>query len=63
MIFGGPPVQIVMGGRPRTVQLGGPMPKVRIGEVRRTDLVAGKINLIVDAKQMFPIYLDAKPQR
>uniref|UniRef100_A0A224X4V7 Pre-mRNA cleavage complex 2 protein Pcf11 n=1 Tax=Panstrongylus lignarius TaxID=156445 RepID=A0A224X4V7_9HEMI len=63
MIFGGPPVQIVMGGRPRMVQLGGPMPKVRIGEVPRTDLVAGKINLIVDAKQMFPIYLDAKPQR
>lgn len=63
MIFGGPPVQIILGGQPRMVQLSGPMPKLRIGEVPRTDLVAGKINLIVDAKKMFPIYLDAKPQR
>ncbi|XP_073991585.1 uncharacterized protein [Rhodnius prolixus] len=63
MIFGGPPVQIMLGGQRKMVQLSGPMPKLRIGEVPRTDLVAGKINLIIDAKKMFPIYLDAKPQR
>ncbi|KAK9497364.1 hypothetical protein O3M35_004697 [Rhynocoris fuscipes] len=61
--FGGPPIQIMLDGRIRMVQLTGPMPKVKIGDRPRNDLLVGKINLIVDARKMFPIYLDAKPQK
>jgi pre-mRNA cleavage complex 2 protein Pcf11 len=45
------------------VKLDGPPPQVKIGLVKRTDLVAGKINLVIDAKNMVPVFLDAKPQR
>ncbi|GLH15248.1 Uncharacterized protein GBIM_19614 [Gryllus bimaculatus] len=61
--FGGPPVSIEMGGKIRLVKLEGPPPQVKIGMIKRTDLVAGKINLIINARNMVPIFLDAKPQR
>jgi pre-mRNA cleavage complex 2 protein Pcf11 len=62
-IFGGPPAMIEIGGKKHIVQLEGPPPKVKIGSVKRTDLVAGKINLIINDKNVVPVYLDAKPQR
>ncbi|KAG8225210.1 hypothetical protein J437_LFUL009055, partial [Ladona fulva] len=61
--FGGPPISVDLDdGRRHYVELAGPPPQVRIGTERRTDLVAGKINLIIDARDMVPIFLDAKPQ-
>ncbi|KAJ9595834.1 hypothetical protein L9F63_012989, partial [Diploptera punctata] len=62
-LFGGPPVNIEIGGKMHTVKLEGPPPQVKIDVVKRTDLVAGKINLIINAKIMVPVFLDAKPQR
>lgn len=61
--FGGSPLGVIIDGKPRLVHLEGPLPQVDIGKVKRTDLVAGKINLIVDATQMCPVYLDAKVQK
>ncbi|XP_033607972.1 uncharacterized protein LOC111866139 isoform X3 [Cryptotermes secundus] len=61
--FGGPPVTIEIDGKMHVVRLEGPPPKVKIGLLKRTDLVAGKINLIINAKTMVPVFLDAKPQR
>ncbi|XP_066998871.2 uncharacterized protein [Anabrus simplex] len=60
--FGGPPIPIEIDGKIRMVKLEGPPPPVKIG-FKRTDLVAGKINLIINARTMVPIFLDAKPQR
>lgn len=61
--FGGQPLGVIIDGKPRLVHLEGPLPQVDIGKVKRTDLVAGKINLIVNATQMCPVYLDAKVQK
>lgn len=61
--FGGSPLGVIIDGKPRLVHLEGPLPQVDIGKEKRTDLVAGKINLIVDATQMCPVYLDAKVQK
>lgn len=61
--FGGPPCGIIIDGVPRMIQLEGPPPQVTICTEKRTDLVAGKINMIVDAKHMCPVFLDAKPQK
>ncbi|CAH1634941.1 unnamed protein product [Spodoptera littoralis] len=61
--FGGQPFGVIIDGKPRLVHLEGPMPQVDIGKAKRTDLVAGKINLIVNATQMHPVYLDAKVQK
>ncbi|XP_075982116.1 pcf11 cleavage and polyadenylation factor subunit isoform X2 [Anticarsia gemmatalis] len=61
--FGGQPLGVIIDGKPRLVHLEGPMPQVDIGKVKRTDLVAGKINLIVNATQIYPVYLDAKVQK
>lgn len=61
--FGGQPLGVIIDGKPRLVHLEGPLPQVDIGKSKRTDLVAGKINLIVNATQMCPVYLDAKVQR
>ncbi|VEN50303.1 unnamed protein product [Callosobruchus maculatus] len=56
-------IRIELDGVPTTVKLAGPTPQVKIGERRRTDLVAGKISMFVDAVIMVPVFLDAKPQR
>ncbi|XP_041969984.1 pre-mRNA cleavage complex 2 protein Pcf11 isoform X2 [Aricia agestis] len=61
--FGGQPVGVIIDGKPRLVHLEGPLPQVDIGKIKRTDLVAGKINLIIDATQICPVYLDAKVQK
>jgi hypothetical protein len=42
--------------------LEGPNPQVNIVLVERTELVAGKINLIVNDENLVPVFLDAKPQ-
>lgn len=60
--FGGPPVPILLNGKVRALKLEGPAPQVSIGSERRTDLVAGKIKLIIDATTMVPVFLDSKPQ-
>lgn len=61
--FGGPGVGIELDGQIRVVKMEGPPPHVKIGTEKRTDLVAGKINLIINARQMVPVFLDAKPQK
>lgn len=61
--FGGPGIGIQIDGKMKVVKLDGPPPHVKIGTVKRTDLVAGKINLIINARQMVPVFLDAKPQK
>jgi pre-mRNA cleavage complex 2 protein Pcf11 len=61
--FGGPPVTIEIGGKKHIVKLEGPTPEVKIGLVKRTDLVAGKIHLIINDSEMVPVFLDARPQR
>lgn len=59
--FGGPGISISLNGVTTTVKLDGPPPQVRIGGPK-TNLVGGKINLIVDAKTIVPIFLDSKVQ-
>ncbi|XP_063537614.1 pre-mRNA cleavage complex 2 protein Pcf11 [Cydia strobilella] len=61
--FGGAPLGAIIDGKPRLIHLEGPLPQVDIGKLKRTDLVGGKINLIVDATQMCPVFLDAKVQK
>ncbi|KMQ93559.1 pre-mrna cleavage complex 2 protein pcf11 [Lasius niger] len=60
--FGGMPITIELGGKTVGVKLEGPPPQVKIGTVKRTDLVVAKINLIINARNMVPVFLDAKPQ-
>ncbi|XP_015603412.1 uncharacterized protein LOC107271676 isoform X2 [Cephus cinctus] len=60
--FGGPAITIELGDKKVNVKLEGPPPQVKIGTVKRTDLVVGKINLIINARNMVPVFLDAKPQ-
>ena len=60
--FGGPAITVNFGGKKVNVKLEGPSPQVKIGTVKRTDLVVAKINLIINAKNMVPVFLDAKPQ-
>lgn len=61
--FGGMASKVLICGRLRSVRLGGPPPMIRIGLVKRTDLVAGTVSLYVNAKDSFSFYLDAKPQK
>ncbi|EZA52087.1 Pre-mRNA cleavage complex 2 protein Pcf11 [Ooceraea biroi] len=60
--FGGMPITIDLSGKKISVKLEGPPPQVKIGTVKRTDLVVAKINLIINARNMVPVFLDAKPQ-
>lgn len=60
--FGGPPIYVELDGKLAMIKIDGPAPQVKIGNVKRTDLVAGKVNLIVDAKTIVPIYLDGRTQ-
>lgn len=62
-IFGGKAVPVEVDGRMAMVRLEGPPPQVRIGTDRRTDLVCGKIQLIIDAKTIIPVFLDARVQQ
>lgn len=60
--FGGQPITVDLGNKKVSLKLEGPPPQVKVGNVKRTDLVLGKINLIINARSMVPIFLDAKPQ-
>uniref|UniRef100_A0A182QI56 CID domain-containing protein n=1 Tax=Anopheles farauti TaxID=69004 RepID=A0A182QI56_9DIPT len=59
--FGDPPTTIMLDGKPRVLKIAGPAPQVKIGASRK-DLVAGKINMIVDANFIIPVFLDCKVQ-
>ncbi|XP_037712495.1 uncharacterized protein LOC119548976 isoform X2 [Drosophila subpulchrella] len=59
--FGGPPVSVPIGNKMHVIKAEGPPPNVDIGRVRR-DLVVGKINMIVDAHTIVPLFLDARQQ-
>uniref|UniRef100_A0A182VVW6 Pre-mRNA cleavage complex 2 protein Pcf11 n=1 Tax=Anopheles minimus TaxID=112268 RepID=A0A182VVW6_9DIPT len=59
--FGDNPSTIMLDAKPRVFKIAGPAPQVKIGDSRK-DLVAGKINMIVDAKYMIPVFLDCKMQ-
>ncbi|XP_011308584.1 uncharacterized protein [Fopius arisanus] len=60
--FGGPPITVDLGSKKVSIKLEGPPPQVKIGSVKRTDLVIAKINLIINARTMVPVFLDSKPQ-
>lgn len=60
--FGGPPIKVRFDGQSHFIRLDGKPPKVDIG-VKRLDLVAGKINIVINDEHTFPVFLDAKPQR
>lgn len=59
--FGGPAVTLPIGNKLHVLKAEGPPPNVDIGRVRR-DLVVGKINMIVDAHTIVPLFLDARQQ-
>ena len=61
--FTGQPIQVRFGDVLRSVSLVGREPGKDIGKCKRTDLVAGKINIIIDEEFAFPVFLDSKPQR
>ena len=60
--FGGRPITVDLGNKKVSIKLEGPPPQVKIGTTKRTDLVLGKINLIINARNMVPVFLDSKPQ-
>ncbi|KAH8297241.1 hypothetical protein KR044_008570 [Drosophila immigrans] len=59
--FGGPAVSLPIGNKLHVLKAEGPPPNVDIGRVRR-DLVVGKINMIVDAHTIVPLFLDGRQQ-
>lgn len=59
--FGGPAMPIPINNKMHLLQAEGPPPQVHIGILRR-DLVVGKINMIIDARNIIPVFLDANPQ-
>uniref|UniRef100_A0AAG5D028 Pre-mRNA cleavage complex 2 protein Pcf11 n=1 Tax=Anopheles atroparvus TaxID=41427 RepID=A0AAG5D028_ANOAO len=59
--FGDAPTSIFLDGKLRIFKIAGPAPQVKIGG-NRNDLVAGKINMIVDAEYIIPVFLDCKVQ-
>ncbi|XP_055637701.1 uncharacterized protein LOC129776214 [Toxorhynchites rutilus septentrionalis] len=59
--FGDPPSNITLDGVTRVFKISGPAPQVKIGN-SRNDLVAGKINMIVNAETIIPVFLDAQVQ-
>ncbi|XP_074026105.1 pcf11 cleavage and polyadenylation factor subunit isoform X2 [Leptinotarsa decemlineata] len=61
--FFGSVIRIDLNGVSTTLKLEGPPPPVKIGDTKRTDLVAGKINVCIDAKVVVPVFLDAKVQK
>ncbi|CAL8089630.1 unnamed protein product [Orchesella dallaii] len=63
MYFGGPPKKIFLEGRPHSFQLISQAPQVSVGQVPRYDLVAGRVNLTIDAVSNAPVYLDEKLQK
>lgn len=60
--FGGPPIKVRLDYKTNYIKLEGPPPSVNIGNVKRLDIVAGKISIIINDQHKFPVFLDAKPQ-
>ena len=61
--FGGKPITVHLAGQPRTVYLDGKPPNVNIGPITNTEFVAGKVQLVIHAKKVVNLFVDAKPQR
>ncbi|XP_053644787.2 pre-mRNA cleavage complex 2 protein Pcf11 isoform X4 [Cherax quadricarinatus] len=61
--FGGKPITVHLAGQPRIVSLDSKPPNVNISPVRNTEFLAGKIQLVINAKKVVNLFLDAKPQR
>ncbi|KAG0706572.1 Pre-mRNA cleavage complex 2 protein Pcf11 [Chionoecetes opilio] len=61
--YGGKPITVHLAGQPRTVYLDGKPPNVNIGPITNTEFVAGKVQLVIHAKKVVNLFLDAKPQR
>lgn len=61
--FGGKEISVHLAKKDRSIKLDGKPPKVDIGKIKNYDYVAGKIELIINAKKMVPLFLDAKPQK
>lgn len=59
--FNNQPTHILLDGKVRVVRINGQAPEVKICR-KRMDLVLGKINLIIDAKLIIPVFLDVKMQ-
>lgn len=59
--FNNRPTQIVLDGKLRTIKIDGKAPEVKVGK-ERPDLVLGRINVIVDAEQIIPAFLDTSTQ-
>ncbi|XP_043289393.1 uncharacterized protein [Venturia canescens] len=60
--FGGLPIKVDLGNKKVSVKLEGPPPQVKIGSVKRRELVVGKVHLILDARELVPVFVDSKPQ-
>lgn len=60
--FGGLPIKVDLGNKKVSVKLEGPPPQVKIGSIKRTDLIVGKVHLILDARELVPVFVDSKPQ-
>lgn len=61
--FGSAGIRIDLNGNSVHVKLEGPPPQAKIGDIKRTDLVAGKINMFINAKIIVPVFLDGKLQK
>lgn len=59
--FNNQPTQIVLNDKLRMVRIEGNAPEVKIGR-KRSDLVLGMINIVIDAEIMVPVFLDTTVQ-
>lgn len=59
--FNNQPTQIVLDDKVRMVRIEGNAPEVKIGR-KRSDLVLGLINIVIDAEIMVPVFLDTTVQ-
>lgn len=59
--FGEPPAVITVDGKQFLIQIEGPPPQIQIGH-KRTDLVAGSVNMFIDTTNKVPLFLDCQLQ-
>lgn len=59
--FNNQPTQIVLNDKLRMVRIEGKAPEVKIGR-KRSDLVLGLINIVIDAEIVVPVFLDTTVQ-
>lgn len=60
--FNNQPTQIVLEDKLRLVRIEGHAPEVKIGNRKRSDLVLGMVNVLIDAEIMVPVFLDTTVQ-